>query len=51
MKDMAELLAEIELARLELDEALLQEDEFEEYYHKSTRLDKLIEKYLEMKEI
>ncbi|MGN0353002.1 MAG: hypothetical protein ACI4ES_15255 [Roseburia sp.] len=51
MKDMTELQMEIELARLELDEALLQEDEFEEYYQKSTRLDKLIEEYLEMKEM
>lgn len=48
---MTELQMEIELARLELDEALLQEDEFEEYYQKSTRLDKLIEEYLEMKEM
>lgn len=51
MRDMTELQTEIELARLELDEALLQEDEFEEYYEKSTRLDKLIEEYLEMKEM
>ena len=50
MSDMTELQKEIELARLELDESLLQEDEFGEYYQKSIRLDKLIEEYLEMKE-
>ena len=38
-------------ARHELDEALLQENRFEYYYEKeSTRLDKLIEEYLESQE-
>lgn len=50
MKNIYELQKKIETARLELDEALLQEDEFECYYEKSTKLDKLIEEYLERKE-
>lgn len=50
MKKICELQRRIETARLELDMALLQEDEFEEYYEKSTKLDKLIEEYLENKE-
>lgn len=50
MKKIYELQKKIEYARRELDEALLQQDEFEKYYEKSTRLDKLIEEYLERKE-
>lgn len=50
MKKILELQKKIETARLELDEALLQEDKFEYYYEKSTKLDKLIEEYLERKE-
>ncbi len=50
MKGISELQKRIENARNELDEALLQEDEFEDYYEKSTKLDKLIEEYLETKE-
>ncbi len=50
MKKIYELQKKIEYARRELDEALLQKDEFEDYYEKSTRLDKLIEEYLERKE-
>lgn len=50
MKRIYELQKKIETARHELDEALLKEDEFEYYYEKSTRLDKLIEEYLERKE-
>lgn len=50
MKNIYELQKKIETARTELDEALLQEDEFECYYEKSTKLDKLIEEYLERKE-
>lgn len=50
MERMRQLQREIESVRLELDEALLQEDEFENYYQKSTELDKLIEEYLETKE-
>lgn len=50
MKKIHELQRKIELARQELDEALLQEDEFEQYYEKSTKLDELIEEYLEKKE-
>ena len=45
-----ELQKKIETARHELDEALLQENRFEYYYEKSTRLDKLIEEYLESQE-
>ena len=36
MKKIYELQKKIETARHELDEALLQEDEFEHYYEKST---------------
>lgn len=50
MKKIYELQKKIETARHELDEALLQEDKFEHYYEKSTKLDKLIEEYLERKE-
>lgn len=50
MKKIYELQKKIEYARQELDEALLQKDEFEDYYEKSTKLDKLIEEYLERKE-
>lgn len=50
MKKIYELQKKIECARRELDEALLQKDEFEDYYEKSTKLDKLIEEYLERKE-
>ena len=45
-----ELLREIESVRSELNESFLQNDEFEEYYRKSTELDKLIEEYLERKQ-
>lgn len=50
MEKIYDLQKRIETARLELDKALLQEDEFEQYYEKSTKLDKLIEEYLEKKE-
>ena len=50
MKTIYELQKKIETARRELDQAFLQEDKFELYYEKSTRLDKLIEEYLEKKE-
>lgn len=50
MKKFFELQKRIETARRELDQAVLQEDEFEDYYEKSTKLDKLIEEYLERKE-
>lgn len=50
MKKIYELQKKIESARHELDEAFMQEDEFEKYYEKSTKLDKLIEEYLERKE-
>lgn len=50
MKNIYELQKRIETARHELDEAFLQEDKFERYYEKSTKLDKLIEEYLERKE-
>ncbi|MGN0141931.1 MAG: hypothetical protein ACI4AD_06855 [Roseburia sp.] len=50
MNGMKELQRRIEIVRLELDEALLQRDEFDRYYQKSTELDRLIEEYLETKE-
>ncbi len=50
MKKMYELQKKIETARQELNQAYLVEGEFERYYEKSTRLDKLIEEYLESKE-
>lgn len=49
MKKIYELQKKIETARSELDKAFLQEDEFEDYYEKSTKVDKLIEEYLERK--
>ena len=59
MNRIYELQKKIETARHELDEALLQENRFifkyktmktHYYYEKSTRLDKLIEEYLESQE-
>ena len=50
MKRIYELQKKIETARHELDESFLKQDEFEHYYEKSTKLDKLIEEYLERKE-
>ena len=50
MRRLYELRKEIETARLELEKSLLQKDDFECYYEKSTKLDKLIEEYLESKE-
>ena len=51
MKQISEIQKKIEAARRELDDALLQEDGFVSYYEKSIRLDKLIEEYLERKEM
>ena len=50
MEVMEELQRKIESVRLELDEAVVQEDEFDRCYQKSTELDKLIEQYIERKE-
>ena len=50
MERMKQLQRKIEKVRLELDEALLQRDKFENYYQKSTEVDKLIEEYLERTE-
>ncbi len=50
MERIYELQKKIERVRSELNEAFLQKDEFENYYEKSTRLDKLIEEYLEQTE-
>ena len=47
MRKMNELKQEIESVRFELDQALLHQDKFDIYYQKSTRLDKLIEEYIE----
>ena len=49
MNRIEEIQREIESVRSELNESFLQNDEFEEYYRKSTELDKLIEEYLERK--
>ena len=46
MNRIEEIQREIESVRSELNESFLQNDEFEEYYRKSTELDKLIEEYL-----
>ena len=51
MKQIGEIQKKIEAARRELDEALLQKDEFISYYEKSTQLDKLIEEYVERMEM
>ena len=45
MNRIEEIQREIESVRSELNESFLQNDEFEEYYRKSTELDKLIEEY------
>ena len=50
MENLKLLQEKIESARTELGEALLQRDEFESYYRKSTELDRLIEEYLETKQ-
>ena len=50
MNRIEEIQREIESVRSELNESFLQNDEFEEYYRKSTELDKLIEEYLERKQ-
>lgn len=46
MNKLKEIQKEIEIVRSQLDEAFLQNDEFENYYRKSVQLDKLIEEYL-----
>ncbi len=50
MEGTTQLKRKIESVRAELDKSLLQRDEFDSYYQKSTELDKLIEEYLEIKE-
>lgn len=50
MKNICELQKKIETARMELEQALSQQGEFECCYEKSTALDKLIEEYLDRKE-
>ncbi len=47
MKDLKTLLREIESARSQLERALLQNDNFEQYYLQSTEMDKLLEEYIE----
>ena len=44
---LSELQQEIESVRFELDQALLRQDKFDNYYQKSTKLDQLIEEYIE----
>ena len=50
MNRIYELQKKIETARHELGEALLQGNGFEYYYEEGTRLDKLIQEYLESQE-
>lgn len=50
MNRIEEIQREIEMVRSELNELILQNDEFERYYRKSTELDKLIEEYLKRKQ-
>ena len=47
MRKLSELQQEIESVRFELDQALLRQDKFDNYYQKSTKLDRLIEEYIE----
>ena len=47
MRKLSELQQEIESVRFELDQALLRQDKFDNYYQKSTKLDQLIEEYIE----
>ena len=51
MRKLSELQQEIESVRFELDQALLRQDKFDNYYQKSTKLDQLIEEYIEEKEV
>ena len=48
MKDLEALLREIESARSQLERALLQNDNCEQYYLQSTKMDKLLEEYIEV---
>ncbi len=50
MKKTVEIREKIELARQELDQAVLVDDGFELFYEKSVMLDKLIEEYLDEEE-
>ena len=50
MKKTVEIREKIELARRELDQAVLVDDGFELFYEKSVMLDKLIEEYLDEEE-
>ena len=50
MRKLSELQQEIESVRFELDQALLRQDKFDNYYQKSTKLDQLIEEYIEDRE-
>ena len=45
MRKLSELQQEIESVRFELDQALLRQDKFDNYYQKSTKLDQLIEEW------
>lgn len=47
MRKLNELQQEIESVRLELDQALLRQYKFDNYYQKSIKLDQLIEEYIE----
>ena len=47
MRKLSELHQEFESGRFELDQALLRQDMFDYYYQISTKLDLLIEEYIE----
>lgn len=49
MKSMRELEQEIKAVRAELEEEMVSQLKFEEYYQKSLRLDRLLEEYIERK--
>ena len=49
MRRLEELEREIKQARRELEDALLNQQEFEDYYAKSRRLDELIDEYMELR--
>ena len=48
MRRTEELMEEIRKVRTELEDALLQKQDFEEYYEKSKILDQLIDEYMEL---
>lgn len=49
MNRLEELEKEIKTIRMELEEALLEQQKFDDYYAKSRQLDELIDEYMELR--